>query len=219
MFKLGRAVSLCTRALPGQTLRWVRGSKRGVCVRVLLVYPAVDGVFQRAVMLLAQSLQRRAGVTVVVDVWDKASLAEQGPLRWVNTQAELADRVLIVTPPQTDDLKSSLVPGVSDDTVSASASSLFALTLNLASSAAHDPLGRDKFWVVILRAEDQSVRPELRGFRRFLLPRDSEKLHQKLQSCFGPFPFRNALEKMEIHTDLLPCAEDHSRDQTPHLRA
>ncbi|XP_056096424.1 interleukin-17 receptor B [Rhinichthys klamathensis goyatoka] len=205
-----------------QVLRWGRGSKRGVSVRVLLVYPAVDGVFQRAVMLLAQSLHRRAGVTVVIDVWDRASLAEQGPLRWINTQAELADRVLLITPPQTDDLKSNLVPGVSDDTVSASASSLFALTLNLLSSAAHDPLGRDKFWVVNLRAEDQSEQPELRGFRRFLLPRDSEKLHQKVSrremcSCFSSFTFRNALEKMEIHTDLLTCAEDLSRDQTPHL--
>ncbi|XP_077073811.1 interleukin-17 receptor B [Siphateles boraxobius] len=205
-----------------QMLRWVCGSKRGVCVRVLLVYPAVDGVFQHAVMLLAQFLQSRAGVTVVIDVWDRGSLAEQGPLRWINTQAELADRVLIVTPPQTDDLKANLVPGVSDDTVSASASSLFALTLNLVSSAAHDPLGRDKFWVVNLRAEDQSIRPELRGFRRFLLPRDTEKLHQKLSrgqmcSCFSSFTFRNALKKTEIHTDLLTCAEDHSRDRTPHL--
>lgn len=90
-----------TRALPGQKLRWVRGSKRGVHMRVLLVYPAVDGVFQRSVMLLAQSLQSRAGVTVVIDMWDRGSLAEQGPLRWINTQAELADKVLIITPPQT----------------------------------------------------------------------------------------------------------------------
>ncbi|CAM4713183.1 unnamed protein product [Leuciscus chuanchicus] len=198
-----------------QMLRWVRGSKRGACVRVLLVYPAVDGVFQRTVMLLAQSLQSRAGVTVVIDMWDRGSLAEQGPLRWINTQAELADKVLIITPPQTDDLKSNLVPSVSDDMVSASASSLFALTLNLVSSAARDPLGRDKFWVVNLQAEDPSVRPELRGFRRFLLPRDSEKLHQKLQSCFSSFTFRNAFKKMEIHTDLLTCAQDDSRDPTP----
>lgn len=114
-----------------------------------------------------------------------------------------------------DDLESNLVPGVSDDTVSASASSLFVLTLNLVSSAARDPLGRDKFWVVNLQAKDQSVRPELRGFRRFLLPRDSEKLHQKLQSCLSSFTFRNAFEKMEIHTDLLTSAQDDSQDQTP----
>lgn len=211
------SVLLCC-CIACQMLRWVRGSKRGVSVRVLLVYPAVDGVFQRAVMLLAQSLQSRAGVTVVIDVWDRGSLAEQGPLRWINTQAELADKVLIITPPQTaDDLKSKLVPGVSDDMVSASASSLFALALNLVSSAAREPLGRDKFWVVNLRAEDQSARPELRGLRRFLLPRDSEKLHQKLQSCFSSFNVRSAFEKMEIHTDLLTCAQDNSQDQTPHL--
>lgn len=69
-------------------------------MRVLVVYPAVDGVFQRAVMLLTQFLRSRGGVTVVIDVWERGSLAEQGPLRWLHTQADLADRVLIILPPQ-----------------------------------------------------------------------------------------------------------------------
>ncbi|ROI74361.1 Interleukin-17 receptor B [Anabarilius grahami] len=169
--------------LHGQILRWVRGSKRGPSLRVLVVYPAVDGVFQRAVMLLTQFLKSRGGVTVVIDVWERRSLAEQGPLRWLHTQADLADRVLIILPPQrtqTDDLKSNLVPGMTDDTVSASASTLFALTLNLVSSAAHDPHGRDKFWVINLDHDNKSVQTELRGCRTFVLPRDLERLHQQL---------------------------------------
>ncbi|XP_058641604.1 interleukin-17 receptor B isoform X2 [Onychostoma macrolepis] len=162
-----------------------RGSRRAGSVRALLVYPAVDGVFQHSVMLLAEHLQSRGGVSVVIDVWERGSLAEQGPLRWLNLQADLAKRVLIVSPPprsQTDYLTSKLTPGVPDDTVSASASSLFALTLNLVTGAAHDPHGRDKFWVINLDHDEKSVQPELRGCRTFGLPRDLKKLHRQLLS-------------------------------------
>ncbi|XP_051758783.1 interleukin-17 receptor B isoform X2 [Ctenopharyngodon idella] len=209
-----------------QILRWVRGSKRGPSVRVLVVYPAVDGVFQRAVMLLTQFLQSRGGVTVVIDVWERGSLAEQGPLRWLHTQADLADRVLIILPPQrteTDDLKSNLAPGMTDDTVSASASNLFALTLNLVSSAAHDPHGRDKFWVINLDHDNKGVQTELKGCRTFVLPRDLERLHQQLSggeikslallTCFRSFYFKNALKHMEINTDFPTCAEANSLDE------
>lgn len=85
------------------SLSQVKPSARFVArgaLRVLLVYPAVDSVFQRSVMLLAESLQSRGGVRVVIDVWERRSLAEQGPLRWLNTQADLSDRVLLISPPQ-----------------------------------------------------------------------------------------------------------------------
>ncbi|XP_067250234.1 interleukin-17 receptor B-like isoform X2 [Chanodichthys erythropterus] len=209
-----------------QILWWVRGSKRVSSVRVLVVYPAVDGVFQRAVMLLTQFLRSRGGVTVVIDVWERGSLAEQGPLRWLHTQADLADRVLIILPPrrtQTDNLKSNLVPGMTDDAVSASASTLFTQTLNLVSSAAHDPHGRDKFWVINLDHDNKSVQTELRGCRTFVLPRDLERLHQQLSggeikspvllTCFRSFYFKNALEHMEINTDFPTCAEAKSLDE------
>nr|BAV01259.1 interleukin 17 receptor B [Cyprinus carpio] len=83
-----------------QTFRWIRGKRRAASVRVLLVYPAVDSVFQRSVMLLAESLQSRGGIHVIIDMWERGSLAEQGPLRWLNTQADLSERVLLISPPQ-----------------------------------------------------------------------------------------------------------------------
>lgn len=214
-----------------QIFRRARGSRRAGSVRALLVYPAVDGVFQRSVMLLAERLQSCGGVSVVIDVWERGSLAEQGPLRWINSQADLAERVLIVSPPprtQTDDLKSKLIPGVPDDTVSASASNLFALALNLVTSAAHDPHGRDKFWVINLDRDEKSVQTELRGCRTFVLPRDLKKLHRQLLSgavrspalprCFRSFYCKNALEQLEINTDFPSCAcQSDSLDKNPHL--
>ncbi len=89
----------CDLSLSDQIFRRARGSRHAGSVRALLVYPAVDGVFQRSVMLLAERLQRCGGVSVVIDVWERRSLAEQGPLRWINSQADLAERVLIVSPP------------------------------------------------------------------------------------------------------------------------
>uniref|UniRef100_A0A8C1S2M8 SEFIR domain-containing protein n=1 Tax=Cyprinus carpio TaxID=7962 RepID=A0A8C1S2M8_CYPCA len=194
-----------------QTFRWIRGMRRAASVRVLLVYPAVDSVFQRSVMLLAESLQSRGGIHVVIDMWERGSLAEQGPLRWLNTQADLSERVLLISPPQcthTDNLKSKLVPGMRDDTVSASASNLFALALNLVTSAAHDPHGRDKFWVINLGHDEKSVQTELRGCRMFVLPRDLKKLHRQLLSgavqspaLLRCFYCKNTLEQLEVNTD------------------
>lgn len=69
-------------------------------VRVLLAYPAVDSQFQQAVMALADFLQSRKGLSVVIDMWQRVSLAEQGPLRWLNSQADQADKVLIILPPR-----------------------------------------------------------------------------------------------------------------------
>lgn len=192
-----------------QLQRCVLMSKRSVSVRVLLLYPAVDAMFQRSVMLLAELLQSYGGVCVFVDVWDSRSVAEQGPLRWINTHTELADRVLIVSPPARnhDDLKPDVVSDMTDLSVSASASNLFTLALNLVSSAANDPQGRDKFWVINLGQEEKSVQPELRGLRVFNLPRDQEKLHQQLtagemsiNTCCSTFYIKNALRKMEINT-------------------
>ncbi|XP_073675912.1 interleukin-17 receptor B [Garra rufa] len=213
-----------------QIIQRVRVSERAESVRVLVVYPAVDTVFQRSVLLLAESLQSRGGVSVVIDMWETGSLAEQGPLRWINTQVDLAERVLIISPPQrtqSDDLKTKLVPSMPDDTVSASASNLFALALNLVTSAAHDPHGRDKFWVINLDHEEKCAHTELRRCRTFILQRDLKKLHQHLlsgavrnpalPSCFRSFYYKNALEKQEINTDFPSCkkSESDSLDKNP----
>lgn len=68
-------------------------------VGVLLVYPAVDSVFQNAVMAIADFLQSHRELNVMIDVWQRGSLAEQGPLRWINSQASCAEKVLIILPP------------------------------------------------------------------------------------------------------------------------
>lgn len=69
-------------------------------VGVLVVYPAVDSVFQNAVMAIADFLQSHRELNVIIDVWQRGSVAEHGPLRWLNSQVGCAEKVLIILPPQ-----------------------------------------------------------------------------------------------------------------------
>ena len=74
---------------------------------VLIVYPAMDGVFQRAVVALADFLQSSGTCNVAIDVWQRESLAELGPLRWLHTLAETSNRVLVVLPGRATDCGTS----------------------------------------------------------------------------------------------------------------
>ncbi|XP_051509839.1 interleukin-17 receptor B-like isoform X2 [Myxocyprinus asiaticus] len=211
---------------------------RTVSVRVLVVYPAIDGLFQRAVMVLAEFLQSGAGVHVIIEMWERGSLAEQGPLRWLNSQSDLAQRVLIILPPQlthTENLEPNAAPGTTDHTVSASADSLFALVLNLVTSAAHDPQQLEKFWTIHLdqSKEKRKMPAELRGCRTFHLPRDLQKLQENLSGAaemkrstlrrsFSSFNdndmswrVKEALQQLDINRNVTACAEVNSLDESP----
>lgn len=91
---------------PGQLGKRMRsGYSRSVLnsagsVGVLVVYPAVDSMFQNAVMAIADFLQSHRELNVIIDVWQRGSLAEKGPLRWLNSQVGCAEKVLIILPPQ-----------------------------------------------------------------------------------------------------------------------
>lgn len=69
-----------------------------VPVPVLVVYPAVNSSFQRAVVAFAEFLQWHGGCRVAIDIWQQEKIAQQGPMRWLAEQAKSADQVLIVSP-------------------------------------------------------------------------------------------------------------------------
>ncbi|KAG5281917.1 hypothetical protein AALO_G00050220 [Alosa alosa] len=155
-----------------------------VPVSVLMVYPAVDAVFQRAVLALADFLQSSGGCSVAIDVWQRGRLAELGPLRWLHTVAESADRVLVVLPCHAADLDESmgklLTPSWVEHTVPASAYELYPLALKM--------LSHSKLWVVHLgkTTARSSVPVELMGCRSFALLEDLQKLFHGL--CAGHTP-------------------------------
>lgn len=67
-------------------------------VPVLMVYPAENLAFQRAVVALAEFLQWHGCCSVTVDMWQQGKIAELGLMRWLAEQTMAADRVLIVCP-------------------------------------------------------------------------------------------------------------------------
>ncbi|XP_026870801.2 interleukin-17 receptor B isoform X2 [Electrophorus electricus] len=160
---------------------------------VLVVYPPIDAMFQCAVMALADFLHSHKELEICIDMWQRGSLAEQGMLRWLTSQIDRADKVLVIFPPGCTDTgigtNGCLNPNpvLANYTVPASAHELYSLALNLVMMDAYDPQLCSKFWVVHLgQAGDPPTVPvALQSCRAFSLPRDLEKLHYELACRHG----------------------------------
>ncbi|KAL2103562.1 hypothetical protein ACEWY4_000430 [Coilia grayii] len=156
------------------SLNLAKDASEPVRVSVLMVYPAVDSVFQRAVVTLADFLQSSGACNVAIDVWQQGRLAELGPLRWLHSLSESTDRVLIVLPGCPAGLDESegklLLPSEMGHAVPASAHQLYPLALKI--------LCHSKLWVVHLGkvTSRSSVPAELRGCESFALLEDLQKL-------------------------------------------
>ncbi|KAK9515580.1 hypothetical protein VZT92_026216 [Zoarces viviparus] len=156
-------------------------------VPVLVVYPAEDSAFQRAVVALIEFLQWYGGCSVAVDMWQQRKIAEMGPMRWLAEKAKTAHRVLIVCP------KSSSLPSHSppnrtsqEPSIPASAHDLYPLILNMVAGHAKSASDLAKFCVVQL-GEQQDKTPrnlalELRACKTFCLMKDLNKLCRSLHT-------------------------------------
>ncbi|XP_061913874.1 uncharacterized protein LOC133657009 isoform X1 [Entelurus aequoreus] len=155
-----------------------------VPVSVLLVYPPEDGAFQKAVMALAEFLQKHASCSVAIDVWQQARIAQLGPLRWLAEEVKAAQRVLIICPQSGHPAPSNLIS--IGPCVPAAAHDLYPLTLNTVASHAKNADELSKFWVLQLGQHHDkrpgSLAPELRACRRFCLLRDLSKLCRSLHT-------------------------------------
>ncbi|XP_067855219.1 interleukin-17 receptor B isoform X2 [Heptranchias perlo] len=65
-------------------------------VKVLLIYSMDNELFQNVVLTFAEFLQSFSGIQVIVDMWQKRNIAEMGPVQWLASQRETADKVIIV---------------------------------------------------------------------------------------------------------------------------
>ncbi|XP_013990433.2 interleukin-17 receptor B isoform X1 [Salmo salar] len=174
-----------------------------VTVSVLVVYPAENPVFQRAVLAFAEFLQWHGGCQVAIDMWQHGRLAEQGPMRWLADQAKSVARVMVVSPQP-----NHCHTGPGEHTVPAAAHDLFPLVLNMVASHAQSPNELAKFWLVHLgKAPERSGLPvELTSCREFSLNRDLEKLCRHLHQQGSRRPglmFRSGLAYGEKATGKL----------------
>lgn len=147
-----------------------------VPVSVLMVYPAENLAFQRAVLALAEFLQWHGGCSVAIDMWQQGKIAELGPMRWLAEQAKAAEQVLIIAP-QVVTVKLYVKNGVRNDgvhateyfssllffsqpchsppnssspgpSIPAAAHDLYPLILNMVASHAKSATELAQFWVV-----------------------------------------------------------------------
>uniref|UniRef100_A0A4W5Q0C9 SEFIR domain-containing protein n=1 Tax=Hucho hucho TaxID=62062 RepID=A0A4W5Q0C9_9TELE len=172
-----------------------------VTVSVLVVYPAENPVFQRAVLAFAEFLQWHGGCQVAVDMWQRGRLAEQGPMRWLADQAKSVARVMIVSPQP-----NHCHTGLGEHAVPAAAHDLFPMVLNMVASHAQSPNKLEKFWLVHLgKAPERSGLPvELTSCREFSLMRDLDKLCRHLHQQGSKRPgFRSGLAYGEKATGKL----------------
>ncbi|CAG6021201.1 unnamed protein product, partial [Menidia menidia] len=154
-------------------------------VPVLVVYPAENAAFQRAVMALAEILQLHGGCTVAIDMWQRERIAELGPMRWLAEQAKAAKTVIIMSP-QTERSSQLRRPlpshSIPDASVPAATHDLYPLVLNMVASHAKNSSQLAKFLVVHLSLQkDRSSLPlELRSCKTFCLMKDLKKLCKSL---------------------------------------
>ncbi|XP_067908421.1 interleukin-17 receptor B [Heterodontus francisci] len=65
-------------------------------VKVLIIYSMDNTLFQNVVLTFAELLQSSNGIQVIIDMWQKRNIAELGPVQWLASQKEDADKVIIV---------------------------------------------------------------------------------------------------------------------------
>ncbi|XP_054833703.1 interleukin-17 receptor B isoform X2 [Eublepharis macularius] len=65
--------------------------------KILVIYPP-DVCIHHTVLAFAEFLREHCQSDVVIDVWQKRRIAEIGPVQWLTTQKELADKVIFLTP-------------------------------------------------------------------------------------------------------------------------
>uniref|UniRef100_A0A3P8T1F2 SEFIR domain-containing protein n=1 Tax=Amphiprion percula TaxID=161767 RepID=A0A3P8T1F2_AMPPE len=158
-----------------------------VPVPVLVVYPAENSAFQRAVVALAEFLQWHGGCSVAFDMWHQGKVAELGPMRWLAEQVKAADLVLIVCPGVETTVQCPPHHSFPEPSIPAAACDLYPLVLNMVASHAKSADELAKFWVVQL-GERQDKKPstlalELRTCRTFRLMKDLKKLCKGLHAA------------------------------------
>ncbi|XP_077367925.1 uncharacterized protein il17rb [Festucalex cinctus] len=183
-----------------------------VPVHILLVYPPENGAFQKAVMALAEFLQKHAGCSVAIDIWQQSRIAHDGPLRWLAVQVKAAQRVLIVCPPSSYPPSIPISTTTGGTSIPAAAHDLYPLILNMVASRAKSAHELDKFWVLQLgdqqgKKRSGNVAPELRACKLFCILKDLSKLccslhtqrqdgKTRLTLFFGPGVINNRCESM-----------------------
>ncbi|EMP27891.1 Interleukin-17 receptor B [Chelonia mydas] len=65
-------------------------------VKVLVIYPK-EVCFQHTVLAFAEFLHKHCQSDVIIDMWQRRRIAEQGPVQWLAVQKETADKIIFLS--------------------------------------------------------------------------------------------------------------------------
>ncbi|XP_070312025.1 interleukin-17 receptor B isoform X6 [Odocoileus virginianus] len=160
-------------------------------IKVLVVYPS-EICFHHTVCYFTEFLQNRCRSEVILEKWQKKKVAEMGPVQWLTTQKQAADKVIFLL---SND--NSMCDGACDKNEGGpceNSQDLFHLAFNLFCSDLRSQAHLRKYVVVSFREgdikEDYSA---LRACPAYRLTRDAadlcaELLHAKRRVSVGRRP-------------------------------
>ncbi|XP_008103452.1 interleukin-17 receptor B [Anolis carolinensis] len=122
-------------------------------IRILIVY-SLDACFQHIVLVFAEFLHERCRSDVVIDVWQRRKIAETGPVQWLASQKEMADKIIFLSQSH----MSTVCDSVCEKTIENNKNSecMFTLALNLFCSDLKNQSSLHKYMVVSFNETHQA---------------------------------------------------------------
>nr|XP_004652683.1 interleukin-17 receptor B [Jaculus jaculus] len=173
----------------GVYLTWRRGKIKKIpflpanpllpLVKVLVVYP-LEICFHHTVCNFTEFLQTHCGSEVILERWQKKKIAEMGPVQWLTTQKQAADKVIFLLSNDIHMVCDSSC-GQSEGSHSENSQDLFPLAFNLFCSDLRSQTHVHKYLVVYLGGADvKDDYSALRVCPQFHLMKDTAAFHTEL---------------------------------------
>ncbi|XP_062977679.1 interleukin-17 receptor B [Elgaria multicarinata webbii] len=152
---------------------------------ILVVY-SQEVCFQHIVLVFAEFLHECCQSNVVIDVWQKRRIAEIGPVQWLTTQKEIADKVIFLSPCHT----SPTCDSACKTTIESHKNSecMFTLAFNLFCSDLKNQFSLHKYMVVSFNETNpaKSIPSPLNICPRYFLMKDIDSFCRDL--CLSQSP-------------------------------
>ncbi|KAL2803680.1 interleukin-17 receptor B precursor [Daubentonia madagascariensis] len=121
-------------------------------IKVLVVYPS-EICFHHTVCYFTEFLQNHCRSEVILEKWQKKKIAEMGPVQWLTTQKQAADKVIFLL---SNDINTACdgTCGKNEGSPSENSQDLFPLAFNLFCSDLRSHTHLHKYVVVYFREDD-----------------------------------------------------------------
>ncbi|OWK02817.1 IL17RB [Cervus elaphus hippelaphus] len=160
-------------------------------IKVLVVYPS-EICFHHTVCYVTEFLQNRCRSEVILEKWQKKKIAEMGPVQWLTTQKQAADKVIFLL--SNDNTMCDGTCDKNEGCPCANSQDLFHLAFNLFCSDLRSQAHLRKYVVVSFREGDiKDDYSALRACPAYRLTQDAadlcaELLHAKRRVSVGRRP-------------------------------